>query len=223
LYVLSGIDRSGLRNRRCLWRRGAEYADKISREAQKLRTSDPDLLSHMIRDELDRAEGKPDRLLLYIDQWEELYAHTPSSSDKERAGQHAADVNRFIDLLLNASRTAPVAVIATVRADFYDPLIAHQEIRSLLPTRQVLLGAMPRSELERTIVEPEKSRTGVRSAGLGAAHIGRGGGGRRYAAAAAIRAQGDLGAAQGQHHDRRFLCAIGRRAGGDSHHRGAHL
>ena len=94
--------------------------------------------------------------MLYIDQWEELYAQAPSSSDKERAAEHAADVNRFIDLLLTAARTAPVAVVATVRADFYDPLIGHQEIESLLPTRQVLLGSMSRSELERTIVEPAK-------------------------------------------------------------------
>jgi energy-coupling factor transporter ATP-binding protein EcfA2 len=134
----------------------AEYAAKITTEADRLRTGDPELLSHMIREELDRAEGKPDRLLLYIDQWEELYAQASSGTDKEPAGQRAADVNRFIDLLLTASRTAPVSVVATVRADFYDPLIAHQEIRSLLPTRQVLLGAMPRSELERTIVEPAR-------------------------------------------------------------------
>ena len=134
----------------------AEYATKITMEAEKLRTGDLELLSHMIREELDRAEGKPDRLLLYIDQWEELYAQASSSGDSERAVQHAADVNRFIDLLLTAVRTAPVTVVATVRADFYDPLIAHPEIRSLLPTRQVLLGAMPRSELERTIVEPAR-------------------------------------------------------------------
>jgi WD40 repeat protein len=132
----------------------AEYATKITNEAEKLRAGDPELLSHMIREELDRAEGKPDRLLLYIDQWEELYAQGASSS--ERAAQHAADVNRFIDLLLTAAQTGPVTVAATVRADFYDPLIAHQEIRSLLPARQVLLGAMPRSELERTITEPAK-------------------------------------------------------------------
>ena len=134
----------------------AEYQTKITREADNLRTGDPELLSHMIRDELDRAQGKPDRLLLYVDQWEELYAQAPSGSDKERAAQHAADVNRFIDLLLTAARTAPVAVVGSVRADFYDPLIAHQELRSLLPTRQVLLGSMPRSELERTIVEPAR-------------------------------------------------------------------
>jgi energy-coupling factor transporter ATP-binding protein EcfA2 len=134
----------------------AEYATKITAEAEKLRTGDPELLSHMVRAELDLADGKPDRLLLYIDQWEELYAQGSSGSDSGRAAQHAADVNRFIDLALTAAQTAPVTVVATVRADFYDPLIAHPDIRSLLPTRQVLLGAMPRSELERTIVEPAR-------------------------------------------------------------------
>jgi hypothetical protein len=150
----------------------AEYAKRITKEADELRTGDPELLSHMIGEDLSQAEGKPDRLLLYIDQWEELYAQVPSSSDKERAAQHAADVNRFIDLLLTAAKSAPVAVVATVRADFYDPLIAHHEIKSLLPTQQILLGSMLRSELESTIVEPtqKKSRTYLRSAEPGAAH-----------------------------------------------------
>src|SRR5205807_4117617 len=132
-------------------------AAKIGDEAEKLRTGDPDLLSHMIRQGLDQAEGKPDRLLLYIDQWEELYAQAPSAStDKKRAAQHAAEANRFADLLLNATRSTPVTVVATVRADFYDPLIGHPKIRALLPAHQVLLGSMSRSELERTIVEPAK-------------------------------------------------------------------
>jgi energy-coupling factor transporter ATP-binding protein EcfA2 len=124
----------------------AEYATKITNETDKLETGDPELLSHMIRQELDQAEGKPDRLLLYIDQWEELYAQA----------QHAADANRFINLLLTAARSAPVTVVGTVRADFYDPLIAHQELRALLPTRQILLAPMSYPELERTIVEPAK-------------------------------------------------------------------
>ena len=134
----------------------AEYASKIGAEADKLGTGDPELLSHIIREGLDRAEGKPDRLLLYIDQWEELYAQAPPTGDKDRAASHTADVNRFIDLLLNATRSAPVVVVATVRADFYDPLIGHQEIKSLLPTRQVLVASMPRSDLEHTIIEPAK-------------------------------------------------------------------
>ena len=48
-----------------------------------------------------------------------------------------------------------------MRADFYDPLIGHQEIKSLLPTRQVLLGAMPRSELK-----AHDRRAGEKSLGL---------------------------------------------------------
>jgi WD40 repeat protein len=131
----------------------AAYADKIGTEADKLRTGDPNLLSHMIREELDDAEGMPERLLLYIDQWEELYAQALSPG---RPAQHAADVNRFIDLLLNATRSAPVTVVGTVRADFYDPLISHPDIRSLLPNQQVLLGGMTRTELESTISGPAR-------------------------------------------------------------------
>jgi WD40 repeat protein len=131
----------------------AAHAAKISEEADKLRGHEPGLLSHMIVQELERAEGQPDRLLLYIDQWEELYAQAGSTA---RLARNDADVNRFIDLLLNAARSEPVSVVATVRADFYDPLIGHPEIRSLLPAQQVLLGSMSRSDLERTIVEPAK-------------------------------------------------------------------
>jgi hypothetical protein len=40
----------------------AEYAAKVGAEAELLRTGEPELLSHMIRQELDRSEGKPDRL-----------------------------------------------------------------------------------------------------------------------------------------------------------------
>ncbi len=43
-----------------------------------------------------------------------------------------------------------------MRADFYDPLIAHHEMRSLLPTRQVLLGSMSRAQLESAVVEPAR-------------------------------------------------------------------
>jgi hypothetical protein len=134
----------------------AEYQTKITKEADELRTADPELLSNMIRQELDQAEGKPDRLLLYVDQWEELYAQAPLGSDRKRAAEHDGDVNRFIDLLLTAAQTAPVNIVATVRADFYDPLIGHEGIKSLLPNHQVLLGKMSRSELQQTIVEPAR-------------------------------------------------------------------
>jgi WD40 repeat protein len=133
----------------------AGYETKISQEADQLRTGDLDLLGHMIVRQLDGAEGKPDRLLLYIDQWEELYAQA-LSNDKKETGQHATDVIRFIDLLLTAARTAPVTVVATLRADFYDPLIRHQQLASLLPVQQLTLTGLSRAELQRTITEPAR-------------------------------------------------------------------
>jgi TPR repeat protein len=134
----------------------AAYATKITEETEALRKGNPGLLTSMIRQYLQRAEGKPDRLLLYIDQWEELYAQTPQPGEVGRPAQRASDVTRFIDLLLNAARSGPVTVVATIRADFYSPLIGHPDMRALLPTQQVLLGSMTRSELESTIVEPAK-------------------------------------------------------------------
>ena len=35
-----------------------------------------------IRKYLKQSEGEPDKLLLYVDQWEELYAQAPPSSDE---------------------------------------------------------------------------------------------------------------------------------------------
>jgi energy-coupling factor transporter ATP-binding protein EcfA2 len=202
----------------------AAYAMKINDETEALRNGRPDLLASMIQQYLQRAEGKPDRLLLYVDQWEELYAQAPSISDKERATQHAADVNRFIDLLLTAAKTAPVAVVATVRADFYDPLIGHEEIKALLPSRQVLLGKMLRSELESTIVDPAR-KVGLTFDPLSLVQriLDEAGEDEGMLSASAVRPQGKLGATQRQHHNRRFLHAIGRGARSESDHRGAHL
>jgi hypothetical protein len=134
----------------------AEYETKISKEADQLRAGALDLLAHMIRRQLDGAEGKPNRLLLYIDQWEELYAQAASGGVRERVDRPAADIDRFIDLLLTAAGTSPVTVVGTVRADFYDPLIGHGEIRALLPSCEVLLARMSRSELKSTIVGPAR-------------------------------------------------------------------
>jgi hypothetical protein len=49
-----------------------------------------------------RAEEQPDRLLLYVDQWEELYAQASGTSRPEQ--RHRDDVERFVELLLSASR-----------------------------------------------------------------------------------------------------------------------
>ena len=157
---------------------------------------DAGTLARAIDRRLDAAAEKPDRLLIYVDQWEELYAMAPPAEDKERLRQHSDEVEKFIALLLAATSAAGsrASVVMTVRADFYNPLIRNPRLAALLPKQQVNIPPMSRDDLRAAIETPAKT------AGLSFApprarrpdpRRCRTGG--RPAAAAPVRAQGDLG------------------------------
>jgi len=101
----------------------AEIDAYLEKEAGFYRDGDADKLARMVNDRLDAAPEKPDRLLIYVDQWEELYAMAPPAEDKDGVQKHADDVGKFIGLLLAASAKARATVVLTVRADFYNPLV----------------------------------------------------------------------------------------------------
>jgi formylglycine-generating enzyme required for sulfatase activity len=84
------------------------------------------------------------RLLLVVDQWEELY--TLAHDDTAR--------RRFVDELLDASRTAPLSVVLTLRGDFVGQALAYRPLADRLQDAQVNLGPMTRPELERAITAP---------------------------------------------------------------------
>jgi hypothetical protein len=130
----------------------------LEKEAAFLRTGDADALARAVDRRLDAAPEKPDRLLIYVDQWEELYAMAPPPVDKERLRQHSADVERFIALLAAASRAGSRAnVVMTIRADFYNPLIRDPLIAALLPKQQVNIPPMSREDLRAAIETPAKT------------------------------------------------------------------
>jgi hypothetical protein len=89
---------------------------------------------------------------LYVDQWEELCAQGAVTIKPDQTERRRADATQFVDLLLNATQSASVTVVGTVRADFYDPLI--RDLGSILPRQQVTLTGIPRPELKRTIIKP---------------------------------------------------------------------
>lgn len=125
-----------------------ELAEAIRRVA----VHDLPTLAKDLRDgtrSLDAAvhDALPDggRLLLVIDQLEELYTMTP---DVEQAD--------FLDVLATAIEEphGAVHVLATMRADFYDrPLASHRFGPSVGPAT-VAVAAMTPSELEAAIVRP---------------------------------------------------------------------
>jgi hypothetical protein len=85
------------------------------------------------------------RLLLVVDQFEELFALC--RSEEERVV--------FIGNLLTAASQAddPVIVVMTLRADFYAPCANYPRLREALAAHQEFIGAMNEEELRRAIEE----------------------------------------------------------------------
>jgi hypothetical protein len=91
-----------------------------------------------------RAQPGTDRLLLFVDQWEELY--TLTADDGAR--------HRFLAEILDASAKGPVTVVLTLRGDFFGQALSDRSFADRLQGAQVNLGPMTQDELERSIIEP---------------------------------------------------------------------
>ena len=95
------------------------------------------------RDILSEQLGT-DRLLLVVDQWEELYTQAKSIDDRQR----------FLDLILQATADGSVTVVLTLRGDFYGRALEDRAFADRLQNAVVNLGPMRREELERAVTEP---------------------------------------------------------------------
>jgi formylglycine-generating enzyme required for sulfatase activity len=100
-----------------------------------------------LRDIVERVLQKQagtTRLLLVVDQWEELY--TLARDEPAR--------RLFIDELLDASGAAACSVVLTLRGDFVGQALAYRPLADRLQDAQVNLGPMTRPELEQAITAP---------------------------------------------------------------------
>jgi len=93
-----------------------------------------------------RQQKGTQRLLLVVDQWEEIYTNCKSETQR----------HRFIEELLDAtSRTgSPLSVVFTVRWDFYDEVLQDRKLLDRLENSRLDLGPMNRDELRSVIEEP---------------------------------------------------------------------
>lgn len=98
------------------------------------------------------------RLLLVIDQFEELFALC--RSEEERIA--------FIDNLLTSASEAdgPVILIITLRADFYAHCANYPRLREVLAQHQEYIGALNNEELRRVVEEPAQRGRWEFEAGL---------------------------------------------------------
>jgi WD40 repeat protein/basic membrane lipoprotein Med (substrate-binding protein (PBP1-ABC) superfamily)/DNA-binding SARP family transcriptional activator len=89
------------------------------------------------------------RLLLVVDQFEELFTLCPEAAQREV----------FIDNLLTAvdpDASGPTIVVITLRADFYAHCAQYPELRQQLAAHQEYIGPMSSGELRRAIEEPAR-------------------------------------------------------------------
>jgi WD40 repeat protein len=113
---------------------------------------------------LEAAARAPTRLLLVVDQFEEVF--TSCRDEVERA--------RFLAALTEAAQAADgqLTVIVAVRADYYGHCAADPRLASLLAANHLLVGPMDADELRRAIESPAR-RAGLRlEPGLAEAMIG---------------------------------------------------
>lgn len=93
--------------------------------AAGLREERADVLAGMLRHRLAQSRLAVDRLLIVVDQGEELFSrplHLLGNTEGER--RFAADADHFISLLLTAATQGVASVVLAMRSDFFDPLQA---------------------------------------------------------------------------------------------------
>lgn len=95
------------------------------------------------------------RLLLVVDQFEELYTLCPDPEQRQR----------FVDLLVGAAAPSggqtALAILLAVRADFMGQVLSQRSLADALQGNTVMLGPMHRQELTEAIVKPAEAQ-GVR-------------------------------------------------------------
>ncbi|HZI20689.1 MAG TPA: toll/interleukin-1 receptor domain-containing protein [Pyrinomonadaceae bacterium] len=107
-----------------------------------------------LRDVISRAiEKQPgtDRLMLVVDQWEELYTLTRDQSSRQR----------FLDEILDATTLSPLSVVLTLRGDFFDQVLSHRPFSDRIQDATVNVSRMTREELTQVIESPAR-KVGLR-------------------------------------------------------------
>ena len=103
---------------------------------------------------------RPDanRLLLIIDQFEEIYTLCTSPDESTVFDPSERPCRRFVDLLLDCYESAsPVTLLLGLRADFLGQALDYRRFADALKNSSLLLGPMSQQEMVRAIEEPARS------------------------------------------------------------------
>lgn len=119
----------------------AEQLQSVLQLAEAWRTDEAALYTAM---EEVVWESPGTRVLLVVDQFEELYTQCQDAQERQA----------FIACLLKVVELTNVALVLTLRADFLGQALAYPPLANVLQHGNRMLGAMSRAELEAAINQP---------------------------------------------------------------------
>ena len=98
-----------------------------------------------LRPVIERMSGS-ERLLLVIDQFEEVFTVCPNEEERRR----------FIDLLTQVAEmpASRLAIVTTMRADFLEPCLSYESLTRLIQNEAVYMPLLVGAELEEAIASP---------------------------------------------------------------------
>jgi hypothetical protein len=142
---------------------------RLKKRAEQLASGEI-TLADVVATALARQPGT-DRLLLIVDQWEELYTQSKELQNEDGRNIHAevkraqtkdgeisSERDNFVRVLLEGVRSEPrLSVVLTLRGDFYGRALQDRALSDQLQDAIVNISPMARSELRRAIVEPAES------------------------------------------------------------------
>lgn len=99
-------------------------------------------LSTAVEEAIWEAPGT--KLLIVVDQFEELYTQCQDAQDRQT----------FIDGLLKVTELTNVVLVLTLRTDFLGQALAYRPLADVLQHGNRMLGAMSRAELQSAIAQP---------------------------------------------------------------------
>jgi WD40 repeat protein/transcriptional regulator with XRE-family HTH domain len=129
---------------------GADPIGELAARLADLAGHAVDAVAEIRREPARAAELATERLVVVVDQFEEVF--TDGCSESERTA--------YLRALQAIAARPPAAIVIGLRADFYARALRHRELADILQTAQIVVGPMSETELRRAILSPA-SKAGV--------------------------------------------------------------
>jgi WD40 repeat protein len=120
------------------------YNEKLNNE---FIVASPETISEVANNHYTQTGRK---LLIYIDQFEELFRFSPNDNNLKK------EITNFIDIIIHSIKSTdePISVITTIRSDFVGDCSAFPDLTKAINDSQFLIPQMTKAEKREAIVGP---------------------------------------------------------------------